>query len=973
MNPEDLNFYYNRFKFGEDNFHNLMSFRIRKILLVATFYDAYTIEHDGRLTEQITGDYFRLNLTTVPRITSVPTGEDALELLKKEEFDLVITTLRTGTPDPFDLSREIHDFHPDIPVLLLLTVKSDMELVRQNRQRMDHIENVFLWNGDSRLFVAMIKNVEDRRNADYDTEHGFVRVILLVEDSVDFYSRYLPLMYQEIMEQTQKLIREELNDNLKYHLMRTRPKILLVKTYEDALSLSRRFSSNLLAVISDIRFLRKGEADPEAGIRLIRQLKREFEDIPMLLQSSRDISCDTLGDLDVDFINKESVDLMARLRRFIITRLGFGDFIFLDKNGKELERAASLAEMEEVIHRVPIESIRYHAGRNHFSAWLVAHGEFQVARSLRPVKVSDFTNPDDHRKYLVKAFKEARANRLRGKIIEYDPSAVHADETILRLSEGSLGGKGRGLAFCNALLVSTELNREIEGVRLRIPPTLILGTDEYDQFLENNRILSRIEGKNDDQMRQIFEKGRLCRKTEQQLEEYLALTDAPLAIRSSSLLEDSHAQPFAGVYDTVMIPNTARDLQVRKKELLQAIKQVYSSAFRKDTRNFIASHGYRQDEEKMGVVIQNVTGTTHGGRFYPHIAGVAQSFNYYPPQGLGHTDPVASIALGLGRTVVEGGRVFRYCPSHPEIPFLTLDELIKYTQTEFYALNLEKGTLDKLDLTKAEEDGTLRHLASVVHQGNLEEGLFYPGPRVINFPDILRYNHFPLNTILSRLLVLLEKALGCPAEIEFAVDLTPRPEPVFSLLQVRPMTTGMGFNGSEIPSDARENALVYSENSLGHGVTEDLRDLIYVTPELFDRTQTPQMRDEIMVLNEKMKSRGRKYILLAPGRWGSADRFLGIPVSWPQIDFAAVIVEAAVKELMVEPSQGSHFFHNLTAGGVGYLMVREGDGKSVVDWNRLGALPGKQEGTFFRHIRTTEPFRVIQNGKKGIAVITAPL
>ena len=972
MNPEDLNFYYNRFKFGEDNFHNLMSFRVRKILLIATFYDAYTIEHDGRLTEQITGDYFRLNLTTVPRITSVPTGEDALVLLKQESFDLVITTFRTGTSDPSDLARQIHSFLPDLPVILLLTVKSDMALVRQASPSMREIENVFLWNGDSRLFVAMIKSVEDRRNAPYDTEHGFVRVILLVEDSVDFYSRYLPLIYQEIMEQTQKLIREELNDNLKYHLMRTRPKILLVNSYEEALDLSRRYAPYLLSVLSDIRFFKNGVPDADAGIHLIRRLKEDFEDVPMLLQSSREDSSRYAHELGVDFIYKQSVNLMGDLRRFIVSKLGFGDFIFLDGKGREVARASSLAEMEEVIHTVPLQSILLHARRNHFSSWLVAHGEFQVARSVRPVKVSDFPNPEDHRRYLVKAFQEARSNRLRGRIVEFDPSVVQAEETILRLRDGSLGGKGRGLAFCSALLVSTELNRDFENAEIRIPRTLILATDEFDQFLEDNRILDRISGKTDRQIRHIFRKSRLSAYTEEKLGEYTQMIRCPLAVRSSSLLEDSHTQPFAGVYDTVMIPNSHPDGDSRRKELSEAVKSIYASAFLNETRRFIASHGYRQDEEKMGVIIQQLAGQERNGRFYPHISGVAQSFNYYPSAGLTHQDPVATLAVGLGRMVVEGGRAFRYCPDKPGVPCQTREELIRYTQTEFYALDTlsgRAGFLDKYPIGTAESDGALTHLVSTLYQGNLEDGMYIEGPRVVNFPDIIRYDSFPLSAILSRLLVLLEKALGSPAEIEFAVDLTSSGQPIFYLLQVRPMSASLE-NGVRIPESASREALVYTENSLGHGMPEGLCDFIYLPPSLFDKTRTEEMRDELKEMNLRMKEEGRQYILLAPGRWGSADRFLGIPVTWPQIDQAAVIVEAAVKELMVEPSQGSHFFHNLTAGGVGYLMVREGDPSSVLDWDALGALPVIREGRYFRHIRKEQPFHVILNGKKGVAAIS---
>ena len=983
MNLDDLNFFHNRLKIGENNFHNLMAFRVRKILLVATFYDAYTIEHDGRLTEQITGDYFRLNLTTIPRITSVTSGHEALALLKSEQFDLVITTLRIGESDPFELSERIHAFLPEQPVILLLTVKSDMEFVRRNGERIGHLENVFLWNGDSRLFVAMIKTVEDRRNAPHDTENGLVRVILLVEDSVDYYSRFLPLMYQEIMIQTQKLIREELNDNQKYYLMRTRPKILHVKTYEEAMELSRAYAPYLISVISDIRFNQGGVPDPDAGLHLIGRLKREFEDVPMLLQSSEDTSMKYARELGVDFILKQSENLMSDLRRFIENNLGFGDFVFRNPEGEEVGRASSLAEMEEVIPRMPIESILHHAGHNHFSAWLVAHGEFQVARSLRPIRIEDFPEPEDHRRYLIRAFQEARLSRIRGKIVEFDPSVVLSNETILRLRDGSLGGKGRGIAFCNALLTSTELNGEIDRADIRIPRTLILATDEYDQFLEENRILERIHGKSDGEIRRLFQESILDRETEAHLKEYLEIVRKPLAVRSSSLLEDSHAQPFAGIYDTCLLPNSHPDGSIRLRELLSAVKQVYASAFMEETRRFIAGQGYQQDEEKMGVLIQELAGQVRGTRFYPHFSGVAQSFNYYPPPGLSHEDPVALMAVGLGRSVVEGGRAFRYCPLRPEVPCQSRDELIRYTQTEFIALNMSDGSpLENwgtgqereipYPLSAAEEDGMMDHLASVLTQGEIEDGLYHDGPRIINFPDIVKYDIFPLNAILSRLLVLLDKALGCPSEIEFAVDLDTRPLPVFYLLQVRPMSMTL-FNGAGIlPEPVKEGALIYTENSLGHGTAADLVDLIFLPPPLFDKTRTEEMVREISGINRRMKEEGRRYILLAPGRWGSADRFLGIPVNWPQIDQAAVIVEAAVHELMVEPSQGSHFFHNLTAGGIGYLMIREGEASSLCDWKKLESLPLYGKGEYFCHVRLKAPFQIVMNGRKGIARISLP-
>jgi nitrogen regulatory protein PII-like uncharacterized protein len=847
---------------------------------------------------------------------------------------------------------------------------------------MDHIEDVFLWNGDSHLFVAMIKSIEDRKNAAYDIEHGLVRVILLVEDSVDFYSLYLPIVYREIMEQTQRLIKEELNDNQKYNLMRTRPKVLLVKNYEDALALSKLYAPYLLSVISDIRFQRGGVSDHRAGIALIRQLKKDFFDVPMLLQSSDPAARKHAKRLGVDFIDKSSLHLTSELREFVLRNLGFGDFVFRNPDGDEMGRASSLSEIENTIQDMPIESVLYHAGRNHFSAWLVAHGEFQVARQIRPLVLSDFETKEDYRKFLVATFHDTRKNRNRGKIIEFDRSAVLAEDAVLRLREGSLGGKGRGLAFCNTLLVSTEKERVELNTTIQIPNTLIIATDEFDQFVLDNDILDSIENIEDDKIKSLLLGYQLSEYIEKMLGQYLEICKVPLAVRSSSLLEDSHTEPFAGIYGTYMIPNANPDLEVRKKELIAAIKLVYISVFLEETRRFIKSHGYRLDEEKMGVVIQELVGNRYNERFYPHISGVAQSYNYYPPQGISHSDPVASLAVGLGQTVVSSRKSFLYCPSHPQIPFLPQNELIKFTQTEFFALTIDdvRDTSDTLGdddlvvsfpISGAESDCTLSHLASVFCEGNLEDGLFKKGPRVINFPDIVGYDLFPLNKILSEILSLLEEALGNPVEIEFAVNLSDVNNPAFYLLQVRPMTIA-AHTEREAPNLTPETSIVYTENSLGDGMPKDLFDFIYLHPEQFDVTHTEMMRDELKEINIKMKQEGKRYILMAPGRWGSSDRFLGIPVSWSQIDQAGVIIEAAVSGMMVSPSQGSHFFHNLAAGGVGYLMVKENDSQSSVDLAALEKMPELGRGKYFRHIRLKKPFEIYMDGKSGKAFISEP-
>ncbi len=988
MDIQELNVYYNKLKYGEEIFHTLMQKRVREILLVSTFYDAYVFEQDGRLSERIFGEFHQLNLTYPPRIISVPTGEEALRKIDEGEidFDLVVTMMRTGEMTPFELSRKIKQKRPNLPVLLLLTGQSDIPLIEKAAKERHDVDNVFLWNGDPQVFLAMIKYIEDLMNVEHDTAKGLVRVVLLVEDSIYFYSRFLPILYKEIMLQTQRLISEELTDMQKNYRRHTRPKVLMAHTLEDAIQICEKYKEYLLSVISDIRFLNQGRLDPEAGIQLIHYLKSLRYDIPILLQSSETTLKQKARELNVSFLDKHSKSLLNDLSEFIYSNLGFGDFIFRDHSGNEIARASTISEFEQRLQAIPDETLSYHSRKNHFSAWLIARGEIEVARYIRPFHVEDFGGSFDlEREFLIGVFREVRARKSRGNIISFDAGNPGGENEIVRLSEGSLGGKGRGIAFLNALLVTMGFEEKFQPVRIKIPRTAFVGIAEFDVFLKENKLHEKIVEADDDFVKHVFLEALLSDSLREKLSVYLDHVTHPLAVRSSGLLEGSQAQPFAGIYQTFMLPNNHPNKDVRQTDLENAIKLVYASAFLRDARNYIERIKYRTEEEKMTVILQEIVGSRHGDYFYPHISGVAQSYNYYPTLYMSHSDGFASIALGLGQWVVDGQITYQFCPQHPQLRVLSPKDLARNSQTEFFALNLRQhdvdltqgigATLVTLDLKRAEEDGVLWHVASVWDETAqcLRDGLYYDGSRVLTFANILKYKHFPLAEILAEILDIGEKALGAPVEIEFAVNLQKSLDekilPTFYILQIRPLyihSEELLFDESELTP---EHVLLYTEEGMGNGVISHICDLIYLDPQKFDPTHTVQMKHEIQQLNEQMMAEDREYILIGPGRWGSRDRSLGVPVRWADIHKAKVIVETGLDNFVVESSQGSHFFHNLVSMNAGYFSVPHQSDVSFLDWAWLKSLPVHHATPCFIHVRRDTPFVVKMFGRKGISVI----
>ncbi|MBT4575338.1 MAG: hypothetical protein HOB92_02600 [Candidatus Cloacimonetes bacterium] len=985
MDLKELNYYYNKFKFGEDNFHELMKKRVNEILLVSTFYDAYIFEQDGRLSEQIHGEYMQLNLSTAPRITSVPTGVQALELLKTKKFDLVITMMRIGEISPFKLSKKIKKGYPDLPILLLLNVSNDVGLIDKESDEMKYIDNVFSWNGDSKIFLTMIKYVEDRWNVKNDTEIGHVRVVLLVEDSIHYYSMFHPLLYSEILKQTQRLISEELNDINKRYRMRGRPKVLLCHTFEEAINTYEQYKENVIAIISDIRYNYKGKIHPKAGIKLIRHMQMHNVECPILLQSSELENEKDALKLGVSFLNKNSKTLLHDLQKFILGNLGFGDFIFRDQDGNELDRAGSLEIFGKKLKTISKESLIFHSIHNHFSAWLTAHSEFLFSKRLKAINVDDFDDINDFRKTLIDIFKEVKHVRTRGKILKYDRNALNIEEGIIRLADGSFGGKARGLAFLNSLFVSMDIETKYNDVSIKIPKTFVIGTSEYDKFLENNNIGSWLVEKSDIEIKEVFVNCKISEELNNILTEFVEEVDYPIAVRSSGLLEDSQSQPFAGIYDTFMLPNNNIEDEIRLIQIKNAIKLVFASVFLKTARNYLESINYKLEEEKMAVIIQECVGDQFEGFYYPHFSGVGQSYNFYPTSYLKNSDGIVSLAAGLGKSIVEGGRAFRFSPKYPKMELLSQDELLGESQKDLYALDVqnkdfcvteyEKGAVTQLKIRNVVKHRALDHLISTwdFENDRLVDGAEPNGPKIVTFADIIKNNYFPLAEICEDILEIGENAMGVPIEIEFAVnlnsDLSKGIKPTFYVLQIRPLT----INTDEIYIDSdnleMDKLFLYTSAGMGNGVISDINDVIFIDPDKFDRLETLQMKEEIDYLNKKMKDLNRQYILIGPGRWGSRDRFLGIPVQWHEINKAKIIVETGMKDFIVDASQGTHFFHNLISMNTGYFTVPYDSQTDFIDWEWLKKQPLEEKTKHFIHIQTDDPTVIKMDGRNGISFI----
>ena len=986
MSRRLLQKFLNKHNSDRDIYHDLMQYKVREILLVANLYDAYIIEEEGRFFEQVTGEYHQLNLSSAPRITGVSTPEEALEKLQEKHFDMVIVMMGVEKSTPIQLSRIIKQIYNNIPIFMLLNNNSDIALFEDGKKPITSIDKVFVWNGDSKVFLAMVKYNEDKVNVGNDTKIGMVQVILLVEDSAKYYSRYLPILYSIVIEQTQHLI-EEVNTDELYKLlkMRVRPKILLASTYTEAINLFNQYKDNLLCLISDVKFEKDGEMDNRAGLKLMEYAKQSTPNLPTVLQSSDPENASEAYKLQSTFINKNSDTLKQDLQSFINYYLGFGHFIYKDETGRrDIAVARSMKEFRTHLKTIPEKSLLYHAKKDHFSHWLMARGEIQIARRIKPLRVDDFKSSGSLRHYLIDVIDECIHDKQRGKVINYEESALLDDTNIVSMSPGSLGGKGRGLAFINMIINSFDFNELVPDIRISTPRTSIIGTEEFERFIHNNDLYNKIYGETDyDKIKALFLGGHLTPTLRKRLKTYLSVNQKPLAIRSSSLFEDSLMQPFAGIFDTFLLPNKHPDPDVRLKQTMDAIKLVYASIFSPTAQSYFRAVNYKIEEEKMAVVIQEVVGHEHESFFYPHISGVAQSYNFYPYSYMKPEEGFASIAMGLGKYVVEGEKTYRFSPVHPQLEMYTPKELFKNSQVHFYAVDMDKKELNllegedagltKLEIEQAEKHGTLKHCASVydINSERTIPGITNAGPRVVNFANILKYDYIPLAKSIETILDIISESMGTPIEMEFAIDLNKDGEgqATFYLLQIKPLIKNIIETDINIDNIDNERLLLYSENGMGNGRIKGLQDVVFVDPDRFDKLKTEKIRDEIDEINASLAKKGRKYILVGPGRWGTRDRFIGIPVNWSQISNARIIVEVSMEDFPLDASLGSHFFHNVISMNVGYFSVKHNDLIDYIDWEIIKDARIINEKKYVKHIRFNKPLEVIMDGKKRAALI----
>ncbi len=967
-------------------FSDLMPWRVRRILLVSSLYDSFTFQEDGNLGEMLFTEYQELNLSSAPMIARVSTAEAAVEEVADTNPDLSITMPRVGEMDVFEFGKKIREVAPEGPVALMAYDTRELSLLKA-RADSGGIDRIFVWLGDARVFLAVIKWAEDLMNCGHDANLAGVKNIILIEDSVRFYSAYLPMLYAEIMEQTQALMAEGVNRMQRLMRMRARPKVLLASTYEDATEIYNATREQLLGVITDGKFPRAGKSDAGAGLAFARMVKDRDPRTPVLVQSTDSGLASGAQEVGAVFCEKGSPTLLHDVRRFMREHLGFGDFVFRDSGGTEIARAADLKSLLSAIEQVPEESLMRHASRNDFSTWLMARTEFDIAKAIRPITTDDFTTPADLRQYLASCVRDYRTRSRAGLVEDFSSETFEAESSFSRIGTGSLGGKGRGLAFINSLLNAYDIEDRIDRVHISVPPSAVVATGVFEEFMGSSGLTEfALAEEDDERIRAAFLEAPLPAETTNELRTFLEGVRYPLAVRSSSLFEDSSFQPFAGIYQTYMIPNTDDDIEVRLDELSRAIRLVYASTYSADSKSYIESTPNRLEEERMAVIIQQMAGRSHGNYVYPNAAGVARSYDYYPVKGGLSEDGVASIALGLGRMVVEGGRTVRFSPAHPNrlFQFSSTGDYLRNAQREFYALDLSRpapdGTpadsnLALLEIGMAEKHGTLDPVASTYSPQNdrIYEGLRRDGIHLVTMAGMLSGDRLPLPEALSFLLEVGNAGFTCHVEIEFAVNLSEDPGGRHNLafLQIRPLVFGGAAEDVNVEGVDPAGAIAVSGSALGHGLIEGVRDLVYVRARSFDRSKTREIAEQIGDFNARLKEE-RPYVLIGPGRWGSADPWLGIPVKWSQISGTRCIVEAPIEDLRVEPSQGTHFFQNITSFGIGYFTLADDDPAMRLDQDWLDEQPAFGDAEFVRHLRFDEPLEIAINSKTGHGVILKP-
>ena len=1003
---------WNKFYLKDVSFVNLMMRRIYNVLIVANPYDAFMLEDDGRIEEKIYNEYMELGLRYPPTFTQVSTTEEAAQVLRSTVIDLVICMPGNADNDAFDVARDIKGKFPNIHCVVL-TPFSHGITKRMENEDLSIFDYVFCWLGNTNLILSIIKLIEDKMNLEHDIREAGVQMILLVEDSIRFYSSILPNLYNYILEQSKNFSKEALNRHAATMRMRGRPKVVLARTYEEAQKLYDKYSNNTLGVISDARFPLKSaakafgneveqEANPEhgtdtfgrekcpdAGLRLFRYIRKTDPFVPLIIESSESDNRAKAEAEGFRFVDKNSKKMSVDLRRLMEEHMGFGDFIFRDpKTHEEIMRIRSLKELQDNIFNIPNDSMLYHISRNHMSRWLCARAIFPVSAFLKHVTWEKLQDVDAHRQIIFDAIVQYRHMKNLGVVAVFDRMKFDKYAHFARIGEGSLGGKGRGLAFLDNIIKRHPEFNQYENATVQIPKTVVLCTDIFDEFMMSNNLYPiALSDASDDEILKHFLHAQLPDSLIADFFTFFEATKSPIAIRSSSLLEDAHYQPFAGIYSTYMIPYLEDKYQMLQM-LACAIKGVYASVFYRDSKAYMTATRNVIDQEKMAVILQEVVGKDYGTRYYPTMSGVLRSLNYYPIGDEEAEEGIASLALGLGKYIVDGGQTLRVCPYHPHQVLQTSETemALRDTQTQFYALDTRHVGDDfkvddgfnilKLRVKDAVEDQSLNYIASTFdpYDQVINDGVYETGRKLITFAGVLQHDVVPLPELMQMSMKCGSEAMRRPVEIEFACNIHADKTCDFYLLQIRPIVDAKEMLDEDVRAIPDADCLLRSHNSLGHGISEDVTDVVYVKyDDHFSAMNNFYVADDIERINRKFLADGKNYVLIGPGRWGSSDHYLGVPVKWPHISAARVIVEVALKNYNIDPSQGTHFFQNLTSFGVGYFTVDTNTGEGgFVNKEILDAMPAVEETQYVRHVRFDRPLRILMDGKKQEGAVLHP-
>ena len=973
--------------FRDTPFANLMNKRIYNVLLIATKYDSFMLEDDGRVDEQIFNEYTSLSLRYPPRFTQVTTEEEALNELKNRNFELIICMPNMDNRDIFAAASEIKVHYPNIPIVVLTPFSKEVSK-RIANEDLSAIDYVFSWLGNSELLLAIIKLIEDKMNAPDDTASVGVQIILLVEDSIRFYSSALPHLYKFVLEQSQMFAKEALNDHQRTLRMRGRPKIKLARNYEEAVRIFDQYRDNMLGIISDMSFMHNGVKDPYAGYKFGQYVRKTGLIIPFVLESSEASNHIYAKELNASFIDKNSKSYPQDLKKKIMQRFGFGDFVILNPHTKEeIMRIKDLKDLQKKVFQIPDDSLVYHLSRNHFSRFFYSRAMFPPAEVLKHVDVSDYKDMDEARKLIFDLIVQYRRMKNTGVVAVYQKDRFDEYSNFARIGDGSLGGKGRGLAFIGAM-VKRYPKLESDNFAVNIPKTVVICTDIFDEFMETNELYPVALGDADDEkILRYFLRASLPSRLIEDLMAFFDVVKSPIAVRSSSLLEDSHYQPFAGIYSTYMVPKIEEKYDMLRT-VSDAIKAVYASVFYKDSKAYMTATSNLIDQEKMAIVLQEVVGSRYNDHFYPTMSGVARSLNFYPIGNEKAEDGIANIALGLGKYIVDGGQTLRFSPRHPHsiLQMSTMDFALRETQTRFYALDLKNMAeafsvddafnLVKLGLKDADAEGSLKYIVSTYdpYDQIIRDGYYPGGRKILSFVNILQHDVFPLADTLDQILRIGQQEMGRPVEIEFAVNMDPsdHTRATFYLLQIRPIVDNKEIMDEDLSLVKNEETILSSTSVLGHGIVGDVQDIIYVKTGAFNSSNNQLIAYESETMNCSFTDQEKGYVLVGPGRWGSSDSWLGIPVKWPHISNARVIVECGLENYRVDPSQGTHFFQNLTSFGVGYFTVNPFKGDGWFDEAFLNAQPAVEETEYLRHVRFDAPITIKMDGKKSLGVVLKP-